>query len=141
MKMKLLIIGILALLLCAMVPMSVAAVKDKTAITYPVYKIKGSAPTAVVGERVGKITFNPENGVYSLSCNGLVSGQRYCIALTDKAPGEGGSLFGVGFYNISPGFTSVQAEHHHIRIAEATAPSYTWDLPAQGSVFCLTAPP
>lgn len=141
MRIKLLTIGILAVLLCAMVPMSVAAVKDKAAITYPVYTVKGSAPDHFVGEQVGKITFNPNNGVYSLSCHGLVKGNWYSISLTDKPPAADGSLFGVGFHNISPGLSSVQAVHGHIRIPEATAPSNTWDDPALGCVFVLSAPP
>ncbi len=68
MKVKLLTIGILALLLCAMVPMTAAAAPANT-IKAPLYTYDEIA--GIKGAQVGTVTLNTATGKLSASASGL----------------------------------------------------------------------
>ncbi len=90
MKLKLLAFGMLVLLLCTVLPMSVAtAAPAKTTITVPVYVLTyafGSGE-ALVGPVVGKITYDvttPHN--YALTISKLQPNTAYELGITDSPP-------------------------------------------------------
>ncbi len=69
MKLKLLAIGILALVLCAVVPMTAAIAAPTNTITAPLYVYDDIGD--IKGAQVGTVTLNTVTGQFSASASGL----------------------------------------------------------------------
>ncbi len=94
MKLKLLAIGMLALLLCTVLPMSVAtAAPVKTTITVPVYVLtyEFGGGNALVGPVVGKITYDVTTRDYALTVSKLQPAVSYELGITTSGPPDAGS--------------------------------------------------
>ncbi len=89
MKLKLLAIGVVALMLCAVLPMSVAtAAPTKTTITVPVYVLTNAVGggDALVGPVVGKITYDVTTHDYALTISKVQPGTAYELSITGSPP-------------------------------------------------------
>ncbi len=91
MKGKLIVIAVLALLLCAMVPMTAAAAKDKTTIKENIYmsnyydQWEDKVMVWLQEGRVGAITFDPDANTYSLSVHNLEPDWWYMIGVSQPS--------------------------------------------------------
>ncbi len=113
MKLKLLTIGILALLLCAMVPMAATAAPTKTTVTKPVYFY--TIGTFALGPKSGSITFDPVSGAYSLSLNShLTPYTAYFLSVATITTNNGAQAHTLVTVNTDP--------HGHLRATGTFTP-------------------
>ncbi len=129
MKLKLLTLGVLALVLCAVVPMTSTAAP--ITVTEKVYTLNYVGGDWFLGSPTGKITVNPATGEYSVSLSNLKPGVEYTFGISVAPPAKHGQIEGYGW--IIKGITS--SDGSFSATGKMARTSYFYN---QGGVFVLS---